>query len=184
MERRGGPDFSVAKACGASAGPAEASLDRISPHRPRNILEVLFAEISEVRFDPAAHLIVGRTRNADAARLGDTLQTGSNIDAVAQNILAFDQHIAEIDAHAVEDALFLGNAGVAFHHLLLDGNGAFDCSDDRGKFQQHAVAGRLDQPPTMLLHDWGRSLAMFAHCPCRARLILAHQARIAHNIGG
>src|SRR5208283_177838 len=52
------------------------------------------------------------------------------------------------------------------------------------KLQQHPVACRLDQAPTERAHYRRRRLAMLPHRPRRPRLVLAHQARVADDIGG
>jgi len=142
------------------------------------------AQVDEVRLDPAAHMVVGRAGETDPAGLRDTLQPRGDIDAIAQNILAVDQNVAEIDADAIEDALCLGNARVALDHLLLNGDRAFDRSDHGRKLQQHAVTHRLDEPPAEVPHDRRRSLAMLAHRARRAGLVLAHEAGIADDVGG
>ena len=157
---------------------------RVGPHGPGDVLERLVAEVDELGLDPAAHMIVGGAGDAYAARLADALEPRRDIDAVAQNILAVDQHVAEIDADAVEDASGLGNARVAFGHLLLHANRAFDRRDDGRKFQQHAVAHRLDEPPAECANDRRRRLAMVPHRARRPRFVLAHQPRVADDVGG
>src|SRR5271165_255760 len=102
----------------------------------------------------------------------------------AENILAVDQHIAEVDADAVEDASGLGNAGVALGHLLLNPDCAFDRRDDGWKFQQRAVAHRLDEPPAESANDRRRRLAVLAHRARRARFVFAHHPGVAHHVGG
>ena len=129
-------------------------------------------------------MIVGGSGDAYAARLADGFEPRRDIDAVAQNILAVDQHVAEIDADAVEDASGLGNARVAFGHLLLHANRALDRRDDRRKFQQHAVAHRLDEPAAESANDRRRRLAMFPHRARRPRFVIAHQPRVADDVGG
>ena len=157
---------------------------RVGPHGPGDVLERLLAEVDELSLDPATHMIVGGAGDAYAARLADGFEPRCDIDAVAQNILAVDQHVAEIDADAVEDASGLGNARVAFGHLLLHANRALDRRDDRRKFQQHAVAHRLDEPAAESANDRRRRLAMFPHRARRPRFVIAHQPRVADDVGG
>ena len=45
------------------------------PHRPRDILDRLFATIFVAQREPVAHLIIDSARNIDTARFGETLQT-------------------------------------------------------------------------------------------------------------
>ena len=129
-------------------------------------------------------MLVGRARNQHAARLANPLQPRRDIDALAENVVALDQHVAEVDADAVDDALGLGHVGVALGHQLLDGDRAFDGGDDGRKFQQQPVAHRLDDAPAELRHERPRRLAMLAHRARRPRLVLAHQAGIADDVDG
>ena len=46
------------------------------------------------------HLLEHRAGNEDAARLGQRLQTRRDVDALAEEVVAFDEHVAEIDADA------------------------------------------------------------------------------------
>jgi hypothetical protein len=133
---------------------------------------------------PAAYVVVGRARDQHAAGLADAFEPRCDVDAVAENVVALDQHVAEIDADAVDDALIIGGPGVALDHQLLDRNRAFDGGDDGGKLQQEAIADDPDDAPAVTRHDRPRRLAMLANAKRRPRLILAHQARVADDIDG
>ena len=169
---------------GRGRGASGANLDRIDPHRPRDVLQVLLAEIDKIRIDLAAHVVVSCARDRHAAGLANPLQSRRDIDAVAQNVVALDQNVAEIDADAINDALIFGSAGVALDHQPLNRDRAFDGGDDGGKLKQQAVARGLDDTSPELRHNRPRPLAMFAHHPRRPRLVLAHEARVAGNVGG
>ena len=99
---------------------------------------------------------------SNPARLANALQPRRDIDAVAQNVVALDQHVAEIDADAIDDALGLGRLGVALDHQFLDRDRAFDRGDDGGKLQQQPVARRLDDAAAEARHDRPRRLATLA----------------------
>src|SRR5260370_13174654 len=71
-----------------------------------------------------------------------------DVDAVAIEV-AFDDHVAEIDADAQLDAVVRPDAGVPLGHRLLHLDRAADRIDDAGKFDQHAVAGGLDDPAVL-----------------------------------
>ena len=107
-----------------------------------------------------------------------------DIDALAQNVVALNQHVAEIDADAVDDALSLGTSRVALGHQLLDRDRAFDGGDDGRKLQQQPVAHRLDDASAKAGHDRPRRLAMLANAERRPRLVLAHQTGIADDVDG
>src|SRR5579863_8127647 len=165
-------------------GRYRAYADHVDSHRPGDVLQRLLAKVAELRFDPAADVLVGRAGETDAAWLGDALEPRRDVDAVAEDVLAVDQHVAEMDADAIEDALVLRDALIALGHQLLDGDSAFDGGDDRRELDEHAVAHRFDDPPAMAGDERPRRLAMRQHRPRRADLILAHQTRIADDIGG
>ena len=136
------------------------------------------------RVDPAAHVVVGCARDQHAAGLANALQPRRDIDAVAENVVALDQDVAEIDADAIDDALVFRRPGVALGHQLLDRDRAFDGGDDGGKLQQHPVARRLDDAPA---EARARSAAPPRDArarPRRPRLVLAHQPRVADDVGG
>ena len=129
-------------------------------------------------------MVVGRARDQHAARLANPLETRRDVDAVTQNVVALDQHVAEVDADAIDDALRLGNVGVALDHQRLDRNRAFDRGDDGGKLQQQSIAHCLDDAAPKSRHDRPRRVAMLAHRLRCARLVLAHQSGIADDVDG
>ena len=69
-----------------------------------------------------------------------------DVDAVAVDVGALDDDVAEIDADAKLDAWSSGDTSVAVEHRLLHLDRAAHRIDDAGEFHQHAVAGRLDDP--------------------------------------
>src|SRR5689334_19526807 len=75
---------------------------------------------------------------------------GGDVDAVAIEVVALDDHVAEIDADAQFDAVVRGGAGVPLGHRLLHRDGTAHRIDDAGKLHQQAVAGGLDDAAVML----------------------------------
>ena len=120
---------------------------------------VLLAEIDEMRLDPAPHMFVSAAGNENAAGLADAFEPRRDIDAVAENVVALDEHVAEIDADAIEDALVFGRLGVALGHHFLDRDRAFDRGDDGGELDQEPVAGRLDDAAAFARHERSRRFA-------------------------
>jgi len=177
--RNGGPQRRRG-ACSSDLADAK----RVNAHRLGDVLERPLAEVDKVCIDPAAHLIVGGAGDANAPGFRNALQPRGEIDAVSENILAVDQHVAEVDADAVENAPRLGNVGVTLGHLLLNRDCALDRRDDGRKLQQQAVAHRLDEPPAESANDRPRRLAMLTHGPRRAGFVLAHEPGVAHHVGG
>jgi len=77
----------------------------INPHRANDILEALLAQIGKLDRDLAKNLIVRRRRDADTTRFGDAFKTGCYIDAVAKNVMGFDDYVADINAYTKGEAL-------------------------------------------------------------------------------
>ena len=73
--------------------------------RPCDILECFFPQIDKLGFDPPAHMVVRRTRDADASGLGDALEPRRDIDAIAEHVVPVDQHVAEMNADPVHDVV-------------------------------------------------------------------------------
>jgi hypothetical protein len=136
-----------------------------------------------MHLDATAHMLERGTRNKNAARLADAFEPRRNIDPVADDVVAIYQHVAEIDADAIKDAFRFGRLGVALDHHLLERDRAFDGGDDGGKLKQQAVSSRLDDAAAKACHNRSRRRAMLADRSRRARLILAHEARVADNVG-
>src|SRR5579863_9918946 len=105
-------------------GASRASLDRVDPDWPRDILERLLAEIREVRVDFAQRMFISGGRNQHFARFAYPLEPSGDVDPIAQNVVALDQHVAEIDAYAIDDSFRLRYVGVALDHQILDSDGA------------------------------------------------------------
>src|SRR3990172_8698232 len=72
----------------------------VHPHGLRDVLDGLLAEILVAKPDLALDLIIGRAREADAARLSEAFHPRRYVDSVAVDPLPFDDHIAQVDADA------------------------------------------------------------------------------------
>jgi len=70
------------------------------------------------------------------AGVGQGLDAGGDIDAVAIEVVALDDHVPEIDADAQFDAAVGRDVGVPLGHRLLHLNRAAHRIDDAGKFHQ------------------------------------------------
>src|SRR5258705_6068461 len=70
-----------------------------------DILEAPLAQIGKLDHDFAENLIVRRRRDADTTRFGDALKAGCDIDAVAKDVMGFDDYVADIYAYAKGETL-------------------------------------------------------------------------------
>ena len=89
--------------------------------------------------------------DADPARLGQAFQPRRDIDAVAIDVVALDDDVAEIDADAELDARCPPARRVALGHLALHVDRAAHRVDDAGELDQQAVASGFDDAAAMLL---------------------------------
>ena len=79
---------------GGGHRPFQPGPDCVDPHRPGDILVVLLAEIEEVRPDPSPHVFVRGARNENAAGLANAFEPRSDVDAVAEDVVALDEDVA------------------------------------------------------------------------------------------
>jgi len=99
-------------------------------------------------------MVADRARDADAARRRQCLQPRRDVDAVAVNIAAVGDHVAEIDPDAKAKAPLLGEIQIAVGHRALNFASTAHRIDNAGEFRQEAVAGGLDDPAPMLADLW------------------------------
>ena len=113
------------------------------------------------------------------------LEPRRHVDAVAIEIVAIDDDVAEIDADAELDVPVFGNPGIALRHAALDFDGTARRIEDAAELDQKAVAHHLEDAPAMLGDGGIEELA--AMLPKRAERSLfvgLHEAAVAHHVGG
>src|SRR5262249_39301628 len=74
-----------------------STLDPVHPHRPGDVFDLLLASILEGVGEPVANMVADRARDADAARFGQRLQPGRHIHPVAEDVVLFNDYVAEVD---------------------------------------------------------------------------------------
>ena len=167
-----------ARCCRSVANP-------VDPHRPGDVLDLLLAKILKDKGQAVADMVMNGIGDEDAAGIGQGFDPGGDVDAVAIEVVALDDHVAEIDADAQFDAVVRRDARVALGHRLLHRDGTAHRIDDAGKLHQQAVAGGLDDA-ALVLGDLridelaAQRLEAFE----RAFLVRPHQPRIPRHIGG
>ena len=77
-----------------------------------------------------------------------------NIDAIAEDIVSFHDHITEIDADTVKKGAGSWHVTVAPRHALLKINGAAQCFGDALEFHQHPVTRGLDDAALAFDDGW------------------------------
>jgi hypothetical protein len=137
--RRGGLDAS-----------GDADLQRINPDGMCDVLELDLAKIGHGEIEPGPDLAIGVFGETDRARLGDTFQSGGDVDAVSQEVaVALLDHVPEMNADAKLDATLWRQAGIAVHHDVLHLNGATHGVDHAAELNQGAIAHPFDDASAM-----------------------------------
>ena len=129
-------------------------------------------------------MVIGTAGNEDATRFGDSLETGSDVDAIAIKIAAFDHDVAQTNPNAKDDAALRRQFGICPSHPLLQVNSALHRVDSAGELNQHAVARDLEDPaPVMgdqrLQHFFAAGLERSE----RSGFVALHEAAVANHIG-
>src|SRR6266851_9777680 len=98
------------------------------------------AERTVIEIELVPDLVVDGLRNADRAGLGERLESRGDVDAIAEDIIAVDDDVAEVDADPQLEAA-LGRYGIVDRtRCLLHLDRAAQRIDDARKIRQQAVA--------------------------------------------
>src|SRR5581483_4931937 len=158
-------------------------VDPIDTHRARDVLERLLAQVYEGLRQLVADLTPGVLRKADAARLRDAFEPRRDVDGVAEQVVAIDHDIPQVNPDPERHTAVAGDLGIAPRHSALHFQRAAPGVDDARKFGEDAVAGGLDDATAMdrdsrvdQLHPYGVQLRE------RAFFVDADQAAIAGDI--
>ena len=153
-------------------------------HRLRDVLDRLLALVEELQLELVADLVAHDRRTGDAAGARQALQSRRHVDAVAVEVVALDDDVAEIDADAELDMPVLGHSGVALQHAALDLDRAARRVEDTAEFDQEAVAHHLEDAAVVFgdggIEELAAVLLQGTHRPL---FISLHEAAVAHHIG-
>ena len=173
------------------APPARVVRARVKPNpedadRTSDVLDALVAEILECDVvQPVTDLIAHRTRNTDAARLGEHLEPRRHVDAVAKDVVVLNDHVAEIDADAELHPSRRRDIRVASRHPALNLGRAQHGVGNAMELDEHAVAGGLDDAAVVLGDGRIDQLdPMGLETRKRARLVNLHESAVADHVGG
>ena len=125
-------------------GALLAKFDPIDPHRTRDVLEALLAGVDEVGRNLALHLPPYVLGDRNAARFGDAFDPRRDVDAVAKDVLALDDDIADVDPDPEPDRIDFGATGIVLAKLSLDFDSTSDGVYCACEFHQRAVAHELN----------------------------------------
>jgi hypothetical protein len=109
---------------------------------PGDILQLDLASVREGEIELVSHLLMHRPRQRDATGIGNALDARRNVDAVAHQVVALHDNIANVDADAQGQS--------PERTCLLDRHRAGHRLNCARKLDQEAIADRLEQSPGML----------------------------------
>jgi hypothetical protein len=129
-------------------------------------------------------MVGGSSRDEDAPGLRQTFNAGSDVHAVAIDVLAIDNDVTDVDSNPKLDPFFCGTVGIVFTNRFLDLDRAGDGIDRAGKLDERSVAHQFDHATRMRGDRWVDDLApqRLEARQC-SRLINLHETRIANHIG-
>ena len=165
------------------AGPF-AEQDAVHTRRPRDILELLLASVLECYVEFAVCVLMDAARHADPARFGKLLQPRGDVDAVAKDVVAIDDDVADVDTDSQIDPLFGRHTGIALGHATLHVDRTAHRVDHAREFQQQPVARGLDDPAAVFGDLRVNKLPpMGLQSRQGGAVVAAHEQGIAHHIG-
>ena len=145
---------------------------------PVDIFDIDFAAVLKANVDPIADALVDNRGDADPAGLGERLQARGDVDAIAINVLAFDNDIAKIDTDAQHDdrlrrALIRRRGARPLHRKR-----AVYRIDHAAKLDDGAIADQLHNTQVAMGGDgWVEDrFSVPLQSSQRARLVGSHQA--------
>ena len=118
--------------------------------RPGDVLELPLAQILEDQIQLVAHLIAHDFAYADPTGFGQAFEPCRDVDAIAINIVAVYDNVAEVDADAELDAMVRRHIHIAVLYRALDLDRALDGFDHAREFDQEAIASCLDDTALVL----------------------------------
>ena len=149
-----------------------------------DILDPLVALIRKVQLELVADLVADGRRTGDAAGRGEPLQPHRQVHAVAVEVVAVDDDVAEVDAHAKLEMPVLRHACVALGHAALDLDGTARGVEHAAELDQEPVAHHLEDAPAVPGDDRIEELAaMLAQAAQRLLFVGLHEAAVADNVG-
>ena len=115
----------------------------------------------------------------------DLLEAGSDVDPVAEDVVAVGDDVPEIDAKAEGNAPIFWKVDCLAGHCRLYLDRAAHGIDHARELQQQAVAGGLNDAAAVHRDGWIDDLLSNGfQCSQGAALVPAHQPRVARDVSG
>jgi hypothetical protein len=159
-------------------------LHPIHPDRLCDVLDLLIAQIVEPQRQLVAEVIPRDGRDADRPRLSEGFKASSDVDPVAEQILAVDHDIADMHTNAELHRLVGGTAGVFGSERCLHRDGTSDGIDRAGEVGDDAVTSGVEDAAPVRRDQFVDDCAAGRQPSQRADLVARHQPALAGDVGG
>ena len=162
---------------------------RIEPHdkcfhRPRDVLQRQRADRLERQIETPVHMVPHRARDADAAYRALCLQSSGDVHAVAMQVSAVRDHVANVDADAEANAPVRRLIAVIDRHLLLYLDRAAHRAVDAVERDQQRVAAGLHHSAAVLADGRvDQCASQRAQAVQRTGIVQSNQAAVADHVG-
>jgi hypothetical protein len=169
----------------AQGAPRRVEVDPVDSDRLGDVLDPVLAHRLEGEVELRLDLVPDVAGDADAARLGQPLQAGRDIDTIAQDVAVLDDDVADVDADPERDAPILGHRGLALDNAVLNRDRAFDRIHRARELDQGTIAHQLDDSAVVLGDQrLDELLAQRPQPRDRAGLVVADQPAVADHVRG
>ena len=170
------------KAASASGRRVLPGRRRYALYGVRDVLQALGAEVGERRRPSLPHLLVHRAGDHDAAGLGQGLEARGDVDAIAVDLLAAHDHVAQVDTDPELELALARERSVARRQLRLGRDGAGNGVRDARELGQHVVAHGVHDAPAVLAHQAGDAVAMGRERVDRGDVVLGHETAVSGGV--
>src|SRR5690349_4142985 len=150
-----------------------------------DVLDLAFAERLIAANQLVLDLLVDAAGDVEVSRIGNSFEPRRNVNAIAIDVVGFDNDVAEIHANSVLYPLLTRERRVTPDHALLDDDAAADGFDRAVEYREKTVTGAFNKSSVMLDDRGVNELAPIPlHARVRALLIHCHESAVAGDISG
>ena len=127
-------------------------MEPIDANRPANVTKTQITKIDHVDVEIIAKLLGNCARYDDATRRRIGLKTRGDVDALAIDIIFFQNDVRSIQPHSKADALISGHPRSVRSYCFLERKSALRCISGGVESRQKAVACILDDCSVLRCH--------------------------------
>jgi hypothetical protein len=155
----------------------------VHPDRLSDVLDLLIPEIIETQLQLVADVVARCAGDTNSARLCESFEAGCDVNAVAEQVLAVDDDIADVHADAELHRLVGGSAGIRSRNCCLHRDRALHSIDRAGEVSDDAVASGVEDAASVRRNQTVDDATAGLQLSVRADLVARHHPAVAGNVG-